>query len=126
MIPEWEIKHHGHFAWFQRSLLPGDFKPGLTPNSFYIVDKDGRAADPFEVPKCETCGEVPEVNDLEPTDPSTLVAGFLDRFRRKIQPHPWPAPSNPKGCWFCGTKGPTVSGSPRICRQCEQHLRTSK
>lgn len=95
----WEILHGGHHAWYQRALLRGDFRPGLIPCAHYIVDKEGRAADPTTTPTCETCGEVPDVNDLEAVERATGKAGFLESCRSGKRP--WPEPTNPLTCWWC-------------------------
>jgi hypothetical protein len=118
----WLILHHGHTAWYQRSLLRGDFKPGLKPNSWYIVWMDGRAADPYEVPRCVTCNEVPRVQDLEPVEVVTGQHGFLDACRQGSQP--WPRPTREDACWWCNTPGlHLVSERPPICRGCAEHLK---
>jgi len=100
----WVILHRDqngdlHHAWYQRALLKGDFRPGLEPRADYIVDADGRAADPVVTPTCATCREIPHVSDLEPVERTTGDAGFLDDFREHRRP--WPEATNPLTCWYC-------------------------
>jgi hypothetical protein len=123
MIDEcpWTILHKGHLAWNQRSLLPGDFRPGYPPKSWYIVWADGRASDPYETPHCVTCGEVPDVNDLEPVETSTALMGFLDIYRRGIRP--WPRPTREDTCWWCNSPAPLTNDHPPLCAQCAEHLK---
>lgn len=114
----WEILHGDHHAWFQRSLMAGDFKPGLPPRSEYIVDEDGRVADPDVVPTCGTCGVVPRVEELEPVERITGVRGFLSQFRARLRP--WPKPTNPATCWHCNCPGPVVAAG--LCSSCIAHM----
>jgi hypothetical protein len=102
----WVILHRGrdgelHHAWYQRALIKGDFKPGLAPRGDYIVDADGRAADPMVTPLCLTCHTIPDVDDLEPFERATGDDGFLIDFR--LGRRPWPKPTDPLTCWHCNS-----------------------
>lgn len=118
----WTILHRGHHAWYQRSLLAGDFRPGLTPRSEYIVDVEGRNADPAAVPRCSTCSEIPDVNDLEPMDRESGERGFLDRYRAADvrRREPWPKPTANHTCWHCNCPGPVDEAG--MCGACARFL----
>jgi len=95
----WDILHNGHHAWYQRALIAGDFKPGLTPRGDYVVDEAGRAGDPAHVPHCATCGEVPDVNALEALERASGKTDFLEEYRSRRRE--WPAPTSALTCWWC-------------------------
>ncbi len=116
----WEVEHNGHFAWFQRSLLIGDYAPGRVPSSRFVVYDDGRAASPLEAPKCETCGDVPETNELIVIETTTGDAHFLAPFRSGLRK--WPKPTDTKTCWWCNTAGAGAPTSPPLCEQCQAYL----
>jgi hypothetical protein len=120
----WRIEHLGHFAWFQRSFLAGDFAPGKIPLGNYVI-VNGRAMDPGETPVCGTCGEVPRVEDLEPVDHATEDRGFLDRFRRGLVPWKRAGRTDPSTCWWCNFPGPLVvdQGPVKLCAGCAAHLK---
>lgn len=117
----WTILHNGHFAWYQRALVSGDFKPGKTPRSEYIVDEDGREADFAATPKCTTCGEVPKVEDLEPVERVTQQRGYLDPYRSGREP--WRAGTNDNTCFRCNNPAQLAVENPPLCKQCEAYLR---
>lgn len=113
----WQIEHNGHLAWYQRALISGDFKPGLTPQATYIVDADGRYVDPATTPTCATCGEVPDVDDLDAVERVTGRRDFLDGYRSGLDP--WPAPTDPAKCRLCNC-GP--AGDAGLCPTCAAHI----
>jgi len=117
---EWTIEHHGHFAWFQRSLMIGDFAPRRVPIGNYIVRPDGRCDDPAQVPVCETCGEVPKTDDLIAIETATGDSNFLEPYRRGFKK--WPRPTDPNTCWLCNSQRAGATGSPPLCEQCAAHL----
>lgn len=118
----WVILHNGHLAWYQRGMMAGDFKPGLQPRSEYIVDAAGRCADPASVPRCVTCDQVPNVDDLEPVERKTGHRGFLVGFRQKLRP--WPRPTSDATCWYCNCPGELVADGSGLCAGCSKHLQT--
>lgn len=117
---EWTIEHNGHFAWFQRSLMAGDFAPGRQPVSHYVIRPDGRADDPSVAPKCETCGKVPNVDDLIAIETATGDSYFLEPFRKGHRK--WPRPTSLDTCWWCNTPNAGAVGNPPLCTQCAEHL----
>ncbi len=120
MRNEWEIEHNGHFAWFQRSLLIGDFAPGLVPRSDFVVDVAGRAADPMAPVQCDTCGAVPETNELIAIESATRDSHFLAPFRAGHAK--WPKPTPTETCWWCNTPRASATAQPPLCGQCQAYL----
>ena len=122
MIDEcpWEIEHNGHYAWYQRSLLIGDFAPRLEPSPRFIVYADGLVADPRVAPSCETCGAVPETNELIAVEINTDDSHFLAPFRAGLAK--WPKPTAPTNCWWCNTKRSGAATTPPLCEQCQAYL----
>ena len=122
MIDEcpWEIEHNGHFAWFQRSLLIGDFAPRLVPLTRFVVYTDGRAADPRTEATCETCSDVPTTNELIAVEAATGDSHFLAPYRAGLAK--WPKPTDPTNCWWCNTKRRGAATTPPLCEQCQKYL----
>lgn len=120
MNEPWEVQHNGHFAWYQRALLIGDFAPGLTPRADFIVWSDGRSANPDGAPQCETCAMIPDVDKLIAVEIATGDSHFLAPFRAGLQK--WPKPTDVSNCWWCNTTGAGATTSPPLCEQCQEYL----
>lgn len=116
----WEVEHNGHFAWFQRSLLIGDFAPGLVPVPWFVVYPDGLAADPRIDPTCVTCGEVPETNELIVIERATGDSHFLAPCRAGLKK--WSKPTDPKTCWWCNSPRVAAASTPPLCEACAEYL----
>lgn len=118
---DWTVEHNGHFAWFQRAFMVGDFSPGREAAPFYAVGSDDRDFDPQLPPKCGTCGEVPKTDELIVVETKSGDAHFLAPFRKGLQK--WPRPTDHSTCWYCNTAGNGAAEStPPLCRQCADHL----
>lgn len=118
----WHILHSGHLAWRQRSVMVGDFAPGRPLASWYIVDAEGRAADPLAVPTCETCGVVPPAETLEVVEVATGQRGVLAKSRLFNR---WPRPTDPNTCFWCNCPGLDMANG-LLCAGCEAHLSERK
>ena len=117
----WEIEHDGHFAWFQRSLLIGDFAPRRVPLSRFVVCADGRAADPRTEPTCATCGATPRTDELIAVERATGDSHFLAPYRSGLAK--WPKPTDTKkNCWWCNTARSGAETTPPLCSQCQEYL----
>lgn len=114
----WLVTHKGHRAWAQRAFMIGDFAPGRKATAWYVVDVEGRSADPLEPPRCETCGEWPPVEELNVVEVATGIKDFLARTRTVGR---WPRPTDPATCWWCNCPGlELVDGL--LCSGCSTHL----
>jgi len=122
MIDEcpWELEHNGHFAWYQRALLIGDFAPGLTPIPDFVVLSRGRSANPDAPPVCETCRVVPDVKELIAIERATGESHYLAPFRKGLTK--WPKPTASTSCWWCNSPRVAAASSPPLCEQCQVHL----
>ena len=111
----WTVKHHGHLAWYQRALVPGDFAPGLRPVADYVVeDDDGKAAAWYAEPVCRTCKKVaPRTEELDVLDD----AGRRPLARFRTGAARWPKPTAPGSCIWCQTPG-----AAPVCRTCAAYL----
>lgn len=118
MREPWLVMHNGHRAWAQRAFMIGDFAPGRTVAGWYVVDAEGRAADPHAAPVCETCGVVPPVEELNVVEVSTGIKDFLARARELKR---WPRPTDPKTCWWCNCPGLDLEDG-LLCSGCRAHL----
>ncbi len=123
----WLVAHLGHFAWFQRAVLAGDFRPDLRPRSEYVIRIDGRSEDPSGVePICSTCGLVPENDDLELFERATGTCGFLEPYRSGRLP--WPPPTREDSCSWCNTPRLelAVEAPIKLCFSCLLTLRRER
>lgn len=118
MKQPWLVTHNGHRAWWQRAFMIGDFAPGRTPASWYVVDDEGRSADPSVPPTCETCGVVPKVEELDVMETATGIKNFLARSRTINR---WPRPTDPATCWWCNCPGLELADG-LLCSGCAAHL----
>lgn len=124
----WAVEHKGHPAFYLRALMAGDFAPGLLPLARHAHGLDGRQ---LEVVRCETCGEVPRSEDLEPIERRTHVRGFLEAFRLGLgdpRRQRWPKPTAPASCWLCSN--PRVAADHEVdgravCAACAAYLKRS-
>ena len=98
---QWMIEHLGHVAWYQRALMRGDFSPGHRPLPNYVLQLDGRLADPDKTPKCGTCKKMPTVDELVPVDRSNGARAVLTPFRIGLEE--WPPATDPETCYVCNT-----------------------
>lgn len=119
----WAVEHQGHPAFYLRTFMSGDFRPGLLPRPRHIMTLEGRCAQPG-VPRCGTCDQVPRAADLVVFERVTGVGNFLEVHRTGAQP--WPPATDPRSCWLCSdprkpannvVKGP-AGGLVRVCDGC--------
>lgn len=115
----WHVFHGPHLAWRQRAVMVGDFAPGRLPSAWYVVDAEGRSADPVSVPTCETCGAVPKVESLTVVEVATGERSFLARVRDMGR---WPRPTDPATCWWCNCPGLEMANG-LLCVGCDAHLK---
>jgi len=97
----WLIEHDGHIAWYQRALMRGDFSPGNRPLPNYVLQLDGKLADPDKVPKCGMCKKIPMTDELIPVDRSNGARSVLTPFRIGLAE--WPPATDPETCYVCNT-----------------------
>ena len=123
----WAVEHEGHPAFYLRALLAGDFAPERAPAPRHAATLDGVQHREGVVVTCGTCGQAPEVKDLEPVERSTGDRGFLTAFRTgRLR---WPRPTDPATCWLCGDRtqkteaAETPGGRARTCARCAPHLK---
>jgi len=121
----WSIEHHGHPAFYLRTLMPGDFAPGRLPAPRHVRLLERGEGLPTEV-RCGTCGEIPRSEDLEPVERQTGHRGFLADYRsgRAL----WPKQTVPESCWMCSGRAPATSQARlrgtdvMVCAACAKHL----
>lgn len=119
----WAVEHRGHPAFYLRTFMSGDFRPGHLPRPRHIMTLEGRCAQPG-TPRCGTCDSVPESKDLEVFERVSGAGGFLNAPRSGQAP--WPPATHPKSCWLCSNaklparrvvKGP-AGGRVHVCDGC--------
>ncbi len=117
-----------HPAWYQRALLPGDFRPGSRPLPNYVLTLTGESPDPSETPTCGTCGLEPRVEDLEIVERTSGRRDFLLPFRDVRHPAhiSWDRAGKtlPQTCYVCNCFGKLSQvGYILLCEACEENLR---
>jgi len=110
----WVVMHGEHPAWYQRSLIVGDFAPGRIPASNYAVSLDGDIFGPDERPFCGTCLAEPLTDELDVMERSTGNSSFLSLYRNPNHRLPWPPPTNPATCWYCNDNSVRVKKEVKI------------
>lgn len=95
----WLLQHNGHPAWYQRSLLIGDFAPGRRPIANYVLMLSGQLPEPYAHPVCGTCGVEPKSEDMLVVERATGDSSFFASFRSEERS--WSRPTNSDTCWYC-------------------------
>lgn len=119
----WTVRHKvqgdKHLAWRQRAFMVGDFLGERPARSDFVIEKDDTPGDWTKRPRCETCGLVPEVEDLIVIERATGADHFLDIAKaQRREGRVWKATRDDR-CRWCQTEKGTIN-EQRLCRRCQE------
>ena len=105
----WLVLHGEHEAFYLRSFLISDFRPGLHPAPCYALTLEAELPHPEKPVVCGGCGRAPVADELVVVERAT-GRRFLDEFRKRRKP--WPTVGT-RGhtCWLCNADPPEQRGS---------------
>ena len=119
----WNVRHRidgeVHHAWRMRAFMVGDFLKKRPARSDFIIEKDGTPANWRRRPKCETCGQVPETDDLVVVERATGDKHFLDIARDERRGARAWAETKEDRCRWCQAPQASIN-EDRLCPRCAE------